>query len=345
MKYKIAIIIVVIGLAVFSLSLFFNKTTSGEVLDMIVADNENAVISVGLWEDGAEKKYIYTKDGMQDFATHKYQVGSVTKTFTGAMLAKEVYDGRISIDDFVSKCLDFEPGSYDPTFRQLVTHRSGLSTLWDDMLAKSDNIFEENFSRQDMIRLLANARVEEGEHSFDYSNFGTGLVGTAVANHIDPYSSYQEIMNGFLVNQLGLNDTCVGGNGDFADNYQWSPQDEMMAAGAIVSSVPDLLEYGKKYLSDSSAYDFLDLCTTSLGNVDKNYDIGYFWLIDKKSGMIWHNGEIAYERADGTEVGYQAFLGIDPKKNKVVVVLYNGISYYEDDALTDLLGMLLMEEE
>lgn len=345
-KYVLVVLIFIIVIAMVAIiySTFADKTTSKDIMAMIVGDNEDAVISVGIWEDGFETEYLYTRDGRQDFVTYKYQIGSVTKTFTGALLAKEVYDGRISIDDSVGKYLKLNQGSYDPTFEQLVTHRSGLSTLWDDILANSTDIFKENFSREDMVKLLENSKVQAAEYSFDYSNFGTGLVGTTTANEIEPESSYQKIMNRFLKEQLKLSDTYVGGDGDFKDNYQWTANDEMMSAGAIVSTVPDLIEYGKHYITDSGEDAYLDLCTTSLANVDENYDIGYFWLIDRNTGVVWHNGELAYENEDGVEVGYQAFLGIDKKKKKVVVVLYNGVSYYDENALTDILGMLLMKE-
>lgn len=341
----IAILVVLLFIICFVIwLLFFQKTTPDDVMEMIVKDNKDAVISVGIWEDGKEEMYIYTKDGKKDFVEYKYQIGSITKTFTGAMLAKEVYDGKMSLNDPVGKYLELSEKSYNPTFEKLVTHRSGLSTLWEDYLAKSDDIFKENFSRADMIKMLEDSCVDDGSYNFEYSNFGTGLVGTATSNEIDNNSSYKETMDKFIKEELGLDNTTVGDIGDFENNYLWSQNDEMMGAGAIVSTVPDLLEYGKMYLSDDSKYDFLDLCTKPVGSMDDTYDIGYFWLIDKEEDIIWHNGEIAYDDEDGNEVGYMSFIGVSPKKNKVVVVLYNGISYDGDDALTDILGYLLLEE-
>ena len=46
-----------------------------------------------------------------------------------------------------------------------------------------------------------------------------------------------------------------------------------MGAGAIVSTIPDLLKYGKRYLSNDPKYDFLDLCEKSVGTVNDTYDI------------------------------------------------------------------------
>lgn len=344
-RYIFSVISVLsIGIMGFVVWHFFKQTTPEDVMKMMVKDNKDAVISIGIWQDGKEDMYIYTNDGKKDFAKYRYQIGSVTKTFTGAMLAKEIYDGKMSLNDPVGKYLNVSGKSYDPTFEELVTHRSGLSAIWDNALAKSNDIFREKYSRDDMIKMLEGSSVKDGSYDFEYSNFGAGLVGTATTNEIDENLSYQEAMNIFIKEELGLSDTTVGDIGDFKDNYLWNQNDEMMGAGAIVSTIPDLLKYGKRYLSNDPKYDFLDLCEKSVGTVNDTYDIGYFWLIDKEEGFIWHNGEVAFDNEEGKTVGYMSFVGISPKKDKVVVILNNGISYDGDNALTDILGYLLMKE-
>ena len=54
-------------------------------------------------------------------------------------------------------------------------------------------------------------------------------------------------MNDFIAKVFCLNDTKVGGYGDFKYNYEWKNQDEMMGAGSITSNVSDLLKYGVCY--------------------------------------------------------------------------------------------------
>lgn len=351
MKKKTKIILIILAIlfvcagAFLVWMLFFQKTTSEDVLEMIVEDNPDAVISVGIWDDGKEELYLYTKDGKQDFVKYKYQIGSVTKTFTGAMLAKQVYDEKMSLDDHIDKFLPINDTAYNPELRKLITHKSGLSTEWEDVLAESDDIFSVKFTREDMVNVLNESKLEDKQYDFEYSNYGSALVGTATANYIDENKTYQDIMNDFINNELELTETKVGGNGNFTYNYKWNDGDEMLGDGAIVSTVPDLLKYGRMYLSDDEKYNFLDLASTPLDNKDKDYDIGFFWMVDKESGMVWHNGEVAFDGPDGDEVGYMSFIGIDKNKNKVVVVLYNGISNYDDTAMTDLLGYLLMEED
>lgn len=205
-----------------------------------------------------------------------------------------------------------------------------------------------SFSREDMYALAEKAERTEG--AFEYSNFGSALAGTRVAEIYGkekqlPSTSYQDTMNDFIENELGLHGTKVGGIGDFKNNYIWQEQDEMLGDGAISSNVPALLKYGQLYLSDDKKYAYLKNAVTKRTDLDSQYDIGMFWIIEKESGLIWHNGEIDIEDENGSSVGYQSFIGISPKDNKVVVILSNAIcNTYDETAYTDLMGYLMMKE-
>lgn len=309
-----------------------SEPTPEEIMEEIVKKDGDAVISVGIWQDGREEKYLYTSRGREEFIPYTYQIGSITKTFTGAMIAYEEAKGNLDMMDGV------------PSFDLLVTHKSGLADLWEQEIMKHPG---KSFRREDVYALTEQAEREEG--TFEYSNFGSGLAGTRAAEIYGrdkklENTSYQEAMNHFIINELGLNETKVGGPGDFKDNYIWEEQDEMMADGAMTSNVPDLLTYGQRYLSGEEKYSYLKNAVKSRTDVDDTYDIGMFWIIDKKSGLIWHNGEISMEGENGKEVGSQCFIGISPKDNKVVAVLSNCICNADDEtAYTDILGYLMMK--
>lgn len=247
------------------------------------------------------------------------------------MIAYEEEKGKISLEEG------------EPPLELLVTHRSGYSDQWERAI--SDNP-EKCFSREDMYEM---ARVNKWKKSdFEYSNFGSALAGTMVAKVYGKEkgledTSYQNAMNHFIQNELNLEHTKVGGIGDFADNWIWNDHDEMLGDGAITSNLTDVLEYGKRYLEKDASYAYLKRAIKGRASVDDDYDIGMFWIIGKENGFIWHNGEISMEGEDGEEVGYQCFIGISPEKNKVVVVLSNGICNDKSEtAYTDILGYLLL---
>lgn len=310
----------------------FSAMTPDEIMEKIVKQNENAIISVGIWQDGKEEKYLYTAHGREDFVPYTYQIGSITKTFTGAMIAYEEAKGNI----------DLMEG--DPSLDLLVTHKSGFSDEWEQEIMIHP---EKSFSREDMYAFAE--KVERKEGTFEYSNFGSALAGTIVAEIYGndknlESTSYQDAMNDFIVKELGLEDTKVGGLGDFKNNYKWNAQDEMLGDGAITSNVSDLLKYGQLYLSDEERYDYLKNAVKARTDIDSQFDIGMFWIIERSSGLIWHNGEIDMEDENEKSVGYQSFIGISPKDNKVVVILSNTICNTDDEtAYTDIMGYLIAE--
>ena len=69
------------------------------------------------------------------YENHGYEIGSMTKTFVGLMLAKYIHEGKMSLDDPISEYIDgLDASKYYPTLKRLVTHTSGYSgfpTSWD----------------------------------------------------------------------------------------------------------------------------------------------------------------------------------------------------------------------
>ena len=58
----------------------------------------------------------------------RFEIGSMTKTMTGAVLASLAYDGTITFGDTIGRWLDAGQNS-DVTLLQLATHTSGLPRL------------------------------------------------------------------------------------------------------------------------------------------------------------------------------------------------------------------------
>ena len=87
----------------------------------------------------------------------------------------------------------------------------------------------------------------------------------------------------------------------------------MSSAGAISSTVDDLLKYAKINIDEEKPY--LSLCHKKHGNGNKKYDMGFgWWLLKKNNHVILHGG--------GTGC-FSSFLGIDKEKKVASVVLAN----------------------
>ncbi|WP_374580460.1 serine hydrolase domain-containing protein [Pseudoduganella sp.] len=102
-----------------------------------------------------------------------FQSGSIGKTFTAALVMLLAQDGKLSLDDPLSKHLANTPKAWEGiTIRHLLTHTSGLG----DPYAKLD--LTRNYSDEELIALEADIPLlfAPGE-KWSYSNMGYHLLG------------------------------------------------------------------------------------------------------------------------------------------------------------------------
>lgn len=102
-----------------------------------------------------------------------FQSGSVGKTFTAALVLLLEKDGKLKLDDPISRHLAKTPKTWEGiTIRHLLTHTSGLG----DPYAKLD--LQKNYSEEELIALEASIPTlfAPGE-KWSYSNMGYHLLG------------------------------------------------------------------------------------------------------------------------------------------------------------------------
>lgn len=129
------------------------------------------------------------KNGIEsiDNKTTVFEIGSVTKAFTGHVLARLVTDHKIKLDDPIASFLSFKlSGNPGITFRQLALHTSGLPRMPHGYDDRPDFIKENpfsNYNEESFIHYLRNALALEslpGEKA-SYSNLGYALLSYGIA--------------------------------------------------------------------------------------------------------------------------------------------------------------------
>lgn len=335
-----AFIVLLLGLAAIVMAFICCNLKSNSIQTIVQTMTKNrtdALITVGEWKDGVMNYHLYGMNGVElSPVMHTYAVGSITKTFTGALIAKLQSEKKLNIDSDIACYLPEIHRDTGITLKHLITHTSGLKNQWEDVLEKNRNA---TFDRHDMCSLFLQQNLIPGTPY--YSNFGSAMAGT-VAAQIEG-GSFETVLNDFIQKDLKLADTKLGGTGDLNHYWTWHENDEMMADGAVLSNVKDMISYGVMNLKEDPSY--LSICHEPLAQFSIDYNCGFFWMIDKDTGYVWHNGEISMDDESGKEVGFQSFLGFSKENNTVVVVLSNIISYdKEGNAYTDLLGYSLLSD-
>ncbi|HEV3087677.1 MAG TPA: serine hydrolase [Candidatus Elarobacter sp.] len=308
-------------------------------LNARVADVPGTGIVVGVIE-GA-KTTIY-KAGSTGTAVPldehtEFEIGSVTKTFTATVLAAMVRDGTVKLDDPVGKYL---PASVHVpsrngkaiTLLNLATQHSGLPRLPSNMEASDADPYA-HYSARDMYAFLNGYTLpRDPGASFEYSNYGVGLLGQALANAA--HTSYASLVQTRVLAPLAMKETAVAPtaairahlaaphtmDGEAAHNWTF---DALAPAGAIVSSVDDMLKYVRCNMGQGSLGATCLFAQQPRDTIPAN-SIGLIWWTGNVRHIIHHGGDTQ---------GYHAAVAIAPDHTRGVVVLANGGAPVEDVAI------------
>lgn len=333
-KALIALILIVIcvGLVMSGLVIYGNYQTSKipglsfqEALAYTTKNNDGAVITVGMMKDGSASYTVYGANGKElPQELHTYEIGSITKTFTAAMVSKAIQEGKIDLNSSIAQYITLPEGNEYPTVAELLTHTSGYKGEYFAQPMVSNFIHDRNdfygITKEMIIRKASEISLPD-EYEFNYSNYGYAVLGVILENVYG--SNYKTLMNQFLQTELKLSHTQISEqNGDLGKYWDWNDDDAYLAAGAITSDIADMLAYAQMQL-DKNEY-FAD-CQVSLRVIDASTEqykmlginideIGMAWIIDNENNIIWHNG--------GTG-DYNSYLGFDPTTGTAVVILSN----------------------
>lgn len=130
----------------------------------------NAVgLSIGIIKDGKTYTYGYgttqKEKGQTPDANTIFEVGSITKTFTSAILAYYVRKGKISLTDPITKYLPdsvaLNPELQKISIVNLSNHTSGLPRLPDNFFNKSTDYLNpyKNYTRQLLFASLKTCKL------------------------------------------------------------------------------------------------------------------------------------------------------------------------------------------
>lgn len=305
----------------------------------IVDENGSHLFSYGYQGINARQKI--TPDTL-------FEIGSLTKVFTGLLLAEAVDSGAAALDDPLRTCIpqEFITGKafYDQiTLAHLTTHTSGLPRLpqtLDFMIPSAIANFTggnpyENVTREKVFSYLSRtAAPKRIGTDFSYSNYGVGLLGVCLADKKG--LTYEETLRRVIADPLGMTSTTIHLNQAqealYASGYRgylrlgrlmvgiesqpWLMGEGLAGAGGIRSSGADMLKFLKACISDE--LDFIPLTKSPIFKVDDESDIGMGWLLDRSmvenQTIIWHNGQTG---------GFNSYLAFSQDKPYGVFVIAN----------------------
>ena len=260
-----------------------------------------------------------------------FEIGSITKVFTGTLLAKMANKGKIKLHGKVHKQLGFKfHKNKKLSYLDLANHTAGLYRLPSNILDLANNYPENPYSKYTDSLFVYHLRNElqlknKPGKVHKYSNLGTSIIGYAISKMEN--KSYSELYQKEIFEKYGLNNTKCHSNrdemvrginhqGEYVSNWNFGP---MFPCGGISSNTKDIAKFIIAHF-DSTNLDLKLTCTPTF-KINENFKIGLCWHIienSKKGNIIFHNG------ATG---GYRSCAAFNPLSKTGVVVLSNISAY------------------
>jgi CubicO group peptidase (beta-lactamase class C family) len=297
---------------------------NGYAGSVLVAQKGNVILQKGYGLADQENKRVQTA---QTF----FSVGSITKQFTGAAILKLQMQGKLKVNDLISKYFPNVPSDKQGiTLHHLLTHSAGFEGVMG-----GDYEF---INAQDFVKLALNTPLlfTPGE-KYEYSNVGYSLLGIIVEqvsgqgyeqylydNLFKPAGMEQ---TGYLRPKFNKNELAIG----YLDGNRWGsaldhpwmedgPSWHLRANGGVLSNVRDMYLWYKalqseKVLNAEAKKQYFSPQMAENSEGSSHYAYGWVvQVLDNQRKLIWHNG--------GNRV-YNAFMGFLPEEDLVIIVSSN----------------------
>jgi serine-type D-Ala-D-Ala carboxypeptidase/endopeptidase len=370
MKYHLSIFI--ISLAIASPKSYAQEQNNDPISKAIdkhgkaFLNNKNITsVSIGVFKDG--QTYTYhggeIEKGQGNTPTNEtiYEVGSVTKTMTGYLVARAVLEEKIKLDDDVRIYIKgeypkLEYEGHPITIKHLLTHTSGLPmSLPIELNAVFEKLdehvpdryyeIEQTYNKEKFLADLKNVTITiQPGTKYSYSNAGAELIGYVLETVYK--KSIDELLKESFLQKYGMLNTGIEINdtqkqklirGYWMSNTKPSPNqlNKLWATGSGAKmNLTDMLRFMKLQLDNENP--IVEESHKILLEEGKTLKVAYFWRVwtDKYGRSYNHHG--------GTS-GVQNWLFIFPKYKLGISVITNQSGPKTPELLNDVVRKMLKD--
>jgi D-alanyl-D-alanine carboxypeptidase len=285
-----------------------------------------------------------------------YEIGSNTKQFTAAAIMMLVEEGKVRLEDPITKYFPEAPQTWRGiTIRHLLTHTSGIQNhvavpRWLDVF-RTNLAFETAPTRDELLEMFFRLPLEfQPGESWAYDNTGYYLLGIIIEKASG--KSYWQFLDERIFKPLGMTATRSTDPRPIVPNrasgYEWK-NDQFenrpvllpaigFSAGSLLSTVEDAVKwdaalYGEKLLKKSSL-DQMWTATMAKDGADAPFNYGFGWFIDSYHGhrLVQHSG--------GTP-GFSSVIYRFLDDKLTIIILTNHSDRIVDQLAIDLAGICL----
>lgn len=290
-------------------------------------------------------------DGKKPNNNTIYEIGSLTKTYTGLLVSQAVHDRKINLDEDIRSYLD---GEYPNlmldkgrpiTFRHLITHTSGLPLVMN-CEDKKQNIAEQavcfgSFKQEDFFKALKTVHlIDHSGENYHYSGVGTQLAGYILEK---VYQMQQkELFQKYVFSRSGERQTFFElkqeRNPDISigTDSKGKPMPLINGfynySGGMKASTSSMLNYIKMYMESNDAV-VKQTMDRLAGNAQ--YGRAYAWNTyeyDTPRKMLYHNG---------SSFGHSSWIALYPNQKTGIFIVTNVVTADSQGRLNELSNSII----
>ena len=266
----------------------------------------------------------------------KYRIGSISKTFTAALMLKAIEENKTVLSQPISLYFPTIKNADRITIHQLLNHHSGIHNFTND--AEYMNWYTQKKSEEELVKMISaiGSDFEPGSKG-EYSNSNYVLLSYILQKLYN--KSYAEILKERILKPLGLNDTYYGGKINATNNEShsyklsgdWVKEIETdmsipVGAGSIVSTPSDITKFayalfnGKIISSES---------LKQMQSLQDSFGMGLFQIPFHEKKGYGHNGGID---------GFSSMFAYFPGDEVSFALTSNGSAYPNNNIVITLLS-------
>jgi CubicO group peptidase (beta-lactamase class C family) len=296
---------------------------------IFMSDTARQAVSIGVYDHGNIYTYHFGKTIKPDDES-LYEIGSITKTMTGTLLANAVVEKKIKLDDDIRKYMDgnytnLEYQGQPIRISQLLNHSSGLPNN-----LPPEPIPGKEYTRKQFYEDLHLAKLDTVPGiKLSYSNSAAQLLSYILERVY--HKTYDQLLAQYITTPLHMANTGIHISRHLMKGYDKDgnvmPYNTSGAAGAIRSTIPDMLKYIGYEMDEKNPVVALTHAPT-WGDI-QYYAMGLNWQMAHRAG-----NERSIFQSGGTR-GFSSSLTFYPELHTGIVLLTNEADRTAQDKLSE----------
>ena len=246
----------------FVVTVSFSQSIESKIDQLIVKEFNNTDEPGGVFLVAVEGESIYRKAfGKANLALavemtpeQVFQIGSMTKQFTAIAILMLEEQGKLSVEDPISKFLPDYPNGDAITINQLLTHSSGIKDF--TRLKRIAEIAEKEMTPEEMVAFFKDEPVDFSPgDAFQYNNSGYVLLGYLI--ELISGETYADFIEKNIFDAIGMEHSYYASDRKVILNRAYGYHQKSygfvnkkpisfsipFSSGALMSTVDDMLKW------------------------------------------------------------------------------------------------------